>query len=120
MVKYFRLLRTREEIQRLDVEVERLLAFIRHEEVMYTEAIKKLSIENPDLAEELKYQWALRSSINNEHVRRLARIKPCGITGNVKGNTNHTDLEMEEQIALEQEQNQQAEQVTDFIVGIDA
>lgn len=111
-------MRAHEEIERLNVEISRLFAFIEDEKVEYAKAIKKLSIENPNLAVLLKRKWALRSSVNDLHVRRLAQIKT---ELQNKGKLyEKSESAIDEDIDLEIEQNREAEEVADFIIGIDA
>ncbi|KAG0705388.1 hypothetical protein DFH29DRAFT_800328, partial [Suillus ampliporus] len=53
--QYFELQRAKEEVQRLDVEIGRLLSKIRDDRLKYPAAIKKLEESNSFLAGELTW-----------------------------------------------------------------
>ena len=77
-VKYFRLLRAREEIVRVNVELRRLHTFIHDEELQMREAIQGLSSETSILMShlvlELQRCWKSRSAINALHKLRIHQI----------------------------------------------
>ena len=75
MVKYFKYLRAREEIDRLNVEIRRLWTAIHDEAAQTSRVIGELSVGDPPLAAELRKRWALRSSVNGVHLSRLRRIQ---------------------------------------------
>ena len=93
--------------------------------------IKRLSVDDPSLADELRYQWTLRSSINSLHLQRLRQLE-CqpyytgsreleANIGNVAvfqlGSVSHS-LEEEDQMAAENEQDQEFEIIADFVANI--
>jgi hypothetical protein len=93
--------------------------------------IKQLSVDNPSLADELRYQWTLRLSINSLHLQRLRQLEcqPYHTgsrelevnVGNVAifqlGSMSHS-LEEEDQMAAENEQDQEFDIVVDFVANI--
>jgi len=130
--KYFKLCRAREEIQRLNFEVCRLLAFIREETEHTERVIEQLSIDDPPLANELHKRWTLRSSVNAVHLQRL-KILQCkayytgrrdyGDTAGVLQFTTSssqgiTQLELNDQVAAENAQEKDFEYVANFVANI--
>ena len=130
-VTYFKTCRAREELQRLNIEVRRLQAFIREEAAHMDTVIERLSVDNPSLADELRYRWTLCSSINSLHLQRLRQLECQPYytgsrelevnVGNVAvfqlGSVSHS-LEEEDQMAAENEQDQEFETVADFVANI--
>lgn len=130
-VKYYKLCRAREEVQRLNIEVRRLRAFIHEEADHMKRAIERLSTDHPLLADELHYRWMLRSSINLLHLERLQRLEhqpyytgSQGLEENVSikaifplGISDST-LEEEDQIEAETEQERDFSIVVDFVANI--
>lgn len=74
-VKYFKLCRAYEEIERLNVEVRRLRTSIHDEEMKMTTVISGLLISNPRLSLELQRQWTARAAVNAVHTLRLDQIE---------------------------------------------
>jgi hypothetical protein len=74
-VKYFKLRRAHEEIERLNVEVRRLRTSIHDEELRATAVINELSVSDPLLSLELQRQWRLRAGVNAVHAFRLDQIE---------------------------------------------
>ena len=74
-VKYFKLCRAYEEIERLNVEVRRLRTSIHDEEVKMTTVISELLVSNPSLGLELQRQWTARAAVNAVHALRLDQIE---------------------------------------------
>ncbi|KAG1884097.1 hypothetical protein F4604DRAFT_1919926 [Suillus subluteus] len=74
--KYFKLVRSHEEIVRLNVEIKRLQSWVEHEDRTMLEAIDSLLADDPDslLIAELKTLYAKRHRINNNHRKRLQQI----------------------------------------------
>lgn len=68
---YFGLKRAREELKRLNVEIRRLLTFIRDDYLDYWYAISSHIVNDPDLAHELSCQWQYRDSVHEGIFRRL-------------------------------------------------
>ena len=81
-VKFFKLCRAKEELARLNVEMRRLRTWIHDEHQQMTAAITDLSKSDPSLSHELQHRWALRSAVNDIHLRRLDVIENLsGFTG---------------------------------------
>ncbi|KAJ6573774.1 hypothetical protein DFH09DRAFT_1246596 [Mycena vulgaris] len=77
MVLYFGIKRAKEEIQRLDVEITRLLTFMIDDHVDYFKAITaciSAPTNNLGLAHELSTQWRYRANINAGVVERLVKV----------------------------------------------
>ena len=73
-VKYFKLLRAREEITRLNVEVRRLQAWVDSETTEIKQIATELSAQNPPLSAELQVLFHHQLRINNQHQLQLQRI----------------------------------------------
>ena len=73
-VKYFKLLRAREEITRLNVEVRRLQAWVDSEATEIKQIATELSAQNPPLSAELQVLFHRQHHVNNQHQLRLQRI----------------------------------------------
>ncbi|KAJ8579485.1 hypothetical protein M405DRAFT_870224 [Rhizopogon salebrosus TDB-379] len=73
-VKYFKLQRAHEEIQRLNIEICRLCTAIRDEELTVNATIDALLISNRPVGLELQRQWRGRAAINAVHLFRLDQI----------------------------------------------
>ncbi|KAG0699233.1 hypothetical protein DFH29DRAFT_983620 [Suillus ampliporus] len=70
-VKYFKLQRAHEEIQRLNIEICRLHTAIHDEELTVNATINSLLISNKPVGLELQCQWRSCASINAAHLFRL-------------------------------------------------
>ncbi|TFY62236.1 hypothetical protein EVJ58_g3989 [Rhodofomes roseus] len=68
---HFNIKRAREEIERLNVEIRRLLTSMYDEHVDYHLAVQQASVSAPYLAHELRERWQYRNSI---HARIAARL----------------------------------------------
>ena len=132
-MKYYKLSRAREEIERLNIEVGRLRSFI-YKETEHTEhVIEEISHDEPSLAAELRRRWILRSSVNRIHLQRLRQLqcKPY-YTGSrdsrenaesladifASGSASSHSLEEEMEIEAENEQERDFEVMTDFVTSI--
>jgi hypothetical protein len=73
-VKYFKLQRAHEEIQRLNIEICWLCTAIRDEELTVNATIDALLISNRPVGLELQRQWRGRAAINAVHLFRLDQI----------------------------------------------
>ena len=74
VVKYFKLLRAREEITRLNVEVRRLQAWVDSETTEIKQIATELSAQNPPLSAELQVLFHRQLRVNNQHQLWLQRI----------------------------------------------
>jgi hypothetical protein len=102
MVLYFGIKRAKEEIVRLNVEIQRLLAFMRDEHVDYYRAIANTIIKNPTLARELSARWQYRNHIHERIVGHLIKTSSLpGFSGFLfPGNRIGRDLSLSEGIVL--------------------
>jgi hypothetical protein len=73
-VKYFKIQRAREEIERLNVEIRRLRTAIHDEGLMVNATIDVLLASNQPVGLELQRQWQTRAAINAVHLFRLDQI----------------------------------------------
>jgi hypothetical protein len=77
--QYFELQRAKEEVQRLNVEIGRLLTKIRDDTLKYPAAIKKLEETDLFLAGELTRHWQYLKSVNAHHLWCFR--KTCSLPG---------------------------------------
>ncbi|KAG1789804.1 uncharacterized protein HD556DRAFT_1243132, partial [Suillus plorans] len=75
--KYFKLVRSHEEITRLNVEIGHLDAWVEYDDKKMLEVIKMLVADDPPslLAAELRKQYSVHHRINNAHHCRLHKIR---------------------------------------------
>lgn len=75
--RYFKVVRSHEEIARLNVEIHRLDAWVEYDDAKMLEVIETLTVEEADslLAAELRKQYIKRHRINNIHRHRLNKIR---------------------------------------------
>ncbi|KAF8881743.1 hypothetical protein BD779DRAFT_1445242 [Infundibulicybe gibba] len=71
MQLYFRIKRANEEIERLNVEITRLLTFMLDEHTDFFYAIADNMIRNPTLAYELQQRWLYSQKVNEGIVSKL-------------------------------------------------
>ncbi|KAJ7119405.1 hypothetical protein C8R44DRAFT_624749 [Mycena epipterygia] len=71
---YFGIKRAKEEVQRLNVEISRLLTFLIDEHVDYYKAISATLLVNPPLATELQRHWLHATRIGTSIVKCLASV----------------------------------------------
>lgn len=74
-IKYFKLRRAREEIERLNLEIYRLEHSIRTETKQMSQALEVLATQDAPLAAELEHRRKLRASVNAIHCQRFAELK---------------------------------------------
>jgi hypothetical protein len=74
MVKYFKIQRAHEEIERLNVEICWLHTTIHDEELMVNATIDVLLTLNQPVGLELQRQWQTRAAINTVYLFRLDQI----------------------------------------------
>lgn len=127
-IRYFKLCRAREEIQRLNVEVRRLLTWIQDEKKHTEQIIERLSVNEPLLADELRKRWTLRSSVNAAHLQRLKILqqedyytgpRDCGEATGALQRTYSDGITANDQITAEIQQDEDFESIADFMANID-
>lgn len=128
-VKYFRLCRAREEIERLNVEVRRLRKSIEDEANNLERVSKLLDEEGLQLlAGELRHRERLRSEINQHHLDLLDKLESSpyftgnrgsGMRTDTTTHGNDVDSTLADEIEDQDAQQQDFETVADFILSID-
>ncbi|KIJ30273.1 hypothetical protein M422DRAFT_81424, partial [Sphaerobolus stellatus SS14] len=81
---YFKILRAKEEIQRLNVEVRRLLTYILEEEALLSSNVTDIAKEDPALAHQLAKQLKHFKALNGTHLQRIIQLL------RMEGYTGHT------------------------------
>ncbi|KAG2114526.1 hypothetical protein DEU56DRAFT_933756 [Suillus clintonianus] len=137
-VKYFKLQRAREEIQRLNIEIRRLRTAIHDEELTVNATINSLLVSNKPVGLELQRQWRSRAAINAAHLFRLDRImSQAGFSGKrglgtrLNGTSSHepermmatstistTDEQSGGDNLEHEEQEQNVEDFADFLASV--
>lgn len=81
---YFKMCRAREEIERLDIEVRRLVTYIRDEERYLRECEDQLKDTSAALAHQIAIHRNTRGRFNSRHLKRLYDIsKLPGFSGTI-------------------------------------
>ncbi|KAJ6474081.1 hypothetical protein DFH09DRAFT_1253687 [Mycena vulgaris] len=81
---YFGIKRAKEEIQRLNVEITRLITFTIDEHINFYRAIVDTYMTVPHLAHELSVRWQYQARINNSVIQRLVKAsRLLGFTGSL-------------------------------------
>jgi hypothetical protein len=84
MVLHYGIKRAKEEVQRLNVEITRLLTFLVDEHIDYYRAIAANILVNPPLAIELQRRWRHTSRISAAICRRIALTsRLVGFSGSI-------------------------------------
>ncbi|KAG1853525.1 hypothetical protein F4604DRAFT_1686334 [Suillus subluteus] len=82
---FFKIQRAREEIQRLNVEVARLSAWVDHEDAHLKSTFKSLVESDPTLLHEISCMYEERRRVNDVHRKRIQAIRDlpgyCGSWG---------------------------------------
>jgi hypothetical protein len=73
--KYFKILRAKEEIFRVNIEARRLRTSIRDEHIMFERHIMRLRESQPLLAAEIRQQYVTRRHVNATHSHCLDAIE---------------------------------------------
>ncbi|KAF9037083.1 hypothetical protein BJ165DRAFT_1353764, partial [Panaeolus papilionaceus] len=82
--QYFKIKRAREEIQRLNVEIPRLVTFIRDEEALLLGKEKELLPHKPALAHQIRQKRLALEQLNDVHLRKLQKLSLLpGFTGSI-------------------------------------
>ena len=118
-VKYYKLCRAREEVERLNLEERRLQMSIDTEITHTVNVLEKLSTQNPLLGIELKRRWRARSLIINVHLRKLAELRDqVYFTGTRQGSGAEGLDEDVSDWESESEGERGFDMMTEFIAGI--
>ncbi|KAG1791474.1 hypothetical protein EV424DRAFT_1475992 [Suillus variegatus] len=72
--KYFRIVRAREEIHRLNIEIARLQKWVDTEDAHMLEVSTALAMTNPVLAREIQWRYEEHRHVNNLHRVRLEAV----------------------------------------------
>jgi hypothetical protein len=75
VVKYFKLCRAREEIERLNVEIPRVRTRIHDDTLHVSKVLGDLAVSNPPLCAALRNWWTQRSAVNQKILQRLDEIE---------------------------------------------
>ena len=82
MSRYFKIKGTREEINRLDVEIRRLVTSIDDEQYDMPIHVQCIQRDHPALAAEIERRWVLHHAVNVVHMARLQNLlKLPGFSG---------------------------------------
>ncbi|KAF9056704.1 hypothetical protein BJ165DRAFT_1399313, partial [Panaeolus papilionaceus] len=82
--QYFKIKRAQEEIQRLNVEIPRLVTFIRDEEALLLGKEKELLPHKPALAHQIRQKRLALEQLNDVHLRKLQKLSLLpGFTGSI-------------------------------------
>lgn len=128
VMKFYKLYRAREEVQRLNIEIRRLRTFIVEEKKHTEGVLEQLSADEPLLADELRRRWTLRSSVNVHHIQRLNRLEHetyySGSQSDRTGCQGVFDIDgialaREDQLHEENEQDNDFEAIAEFVASID-
>ncbi|KAG1788181.1 uncharacterized protein HD556DRAFT_1245485, partial [Suillus plorans] len=85
LVKFLKLRRAHEEVERLNIEVRCLRTAIHDESAQMSTAISKLLHSNPPLGRELQKRWKLRSAVNSVHLFQLDEIESQSSFSGIRG-----------------------------------
>jgi hypothetical protein len=72
--KYYKIIRAREEIVRLDVEIRRLQTWLNDEDQHLLQMTAKLHTSHPIMSQAIAFQYAYQHRVNNVHRARLRAI----------------------------------------------
>jgi hypothetical protein len=135
--KYFKLERAREEIQRLNIEIPRVITYIRDEDAFLQLKELELKETNPVMAHHVqKHRWE-RARFNEQHMRRFRKLASLpGFTGSIQpgvsmelreGMETHMELDVEadygglrvgEEEEEEEEDDQEDADIRDMIAAL--
>lgn len=73
--KYYKILRAREELNRVNIEASRLRTSIRDEHNLFHHHIQRLTVSNPFLAHALQQMYNTRHRVNTTHNIRLDKLE---------------------------------------------
>lgn len=133
---HYKILRAREELERLNIEVRRLATHIRDEDLSLRAQEDAIRPTNPHLAYQIAVYRMVRGRFNSHHIRRLRQIsrlhgftgiasvgvalEACpAVNGDVDIEYEETSGSQEEQdLQEEQEEEEEEEQLNDDIIDI--
>ena len=82
MDRYFKIERAKEKIERLNVEIHRLVTYMEDEDAFLIAKEKEVVDENPRLAFQIRQHWLERGRYKDMHWRRLKALeRKEGFTG---------------------------------------
>ena len=82
---HFKIKQAHEEIERLNVEIQRLITFMFDDHVDHYRSIQELDVLDPNLAHELSLRWEYLQQLNSKIVCRLVQTsRLSGFTGIIK------------------------------------
>jgi len=92
---YFKTQRAKEEIQRLNVEIPRVITYIRDERQYLHKKEAEYQGSHPHLSHQIKLYRIERCRFDAQHMQRFKDIaKLCGFTGTIRpGQHIHSDVE---------------------------
>ncbi|KAI5989918.1 hypothetical protein EDD15DRAFT_2170976 [Pisolithus albus] len=93
MDQYFKVCRAEEEIKRLNVEIRRIITYLRDEDRYMEACIAQLQVSHPALAYQVQVHYNVRARFTNHHLRLLTEIAHLrGFTGTtVAGESTKTN-----------------------------
>jgi hypothetical protein len=84
MDQFFKIKHAKEEIERLNIEIRRIITFIRDEEDFLRSMEARLREENPEVSYQLLLRRHRFELANTEHLRRLEKLRSvAGLTGSL-------------------------------------
>ncbi|KAG1906182.1 uncharacterized protein F5891DRAFT_1125610 [Suillus fuscotomentosus] len=106
---HFKICRAREEIERLNIEVQRLVTYIRDEEKYLRECEDQLKDTNPALAHQIAIHRNTRGRFKSRHLNRLHDIsKLPGFSGTLApGISAYTYLDTQDDLDDEEEEEEE-------------
>ncbi|KAI6015899.1 hypothetical protein BKA83DRAFT_4060676 [Pisolithus microcarpus] len=82
MDQYFKVCRAEEEIKRLNVEIRRIITYLRDEDRYVKACIAQLEVSHPPLAHQVQLHHNVRARFTDHHLRLLTEVANlCGFTG---------------------------------------
>jgi hypothetical protein len=83
--QYFKLERAREEIQRLNVEIPRVITYVRDEDAFLQLKVSEIREANPGLACQVEKHRLERGRYNEKHMSRFCKLASMsGFTGSIQ------------------------------------
>ncbi|KAH7908745.1 hypothetical protein BJ138DRAFT_1203757 [Hygrophoropsis aurantiaca] len=118
-VQYYDLQRAKEEIDRCNVEVLRLLTRVRDDAIDMPKAISALESTDHNLSSELRRRWKYTQSINAYHIQRIQQIQALpGYSGPMRADLSDEGDHVDPSDEAEDSVGQQMMSMEDFIGGL--